>query len=398
MGRSEFAEPPVKIVLLSHVVQVQCSETPIGCLCGDGDHTRPSAFVVAGATSSSSSLTSPTTATESHFVLSGKVALAFEPKLKDPSIVKPQLELSFVGREHIDALSISSQQQSIHPESTKEFLRVTQLLPWIDRSQTPPTDPTIYEFSLLIPRALPPTATPAKGTIDYRIEAKFLLPHDEGFDELVAQKRVEVVRTHVRISGGSTVPPAPSIRPLTTSIQENEHKFGVTVSAPEYAYLDSASIPVVVELKELKGTLKSIRTVVIGVEEQRRYVSLRRNEEGKLVRGTAMDIEVLGEKVVTDVALIQTGRIEKSVKYGNGLAGAGNSGGIPMIVHPTFSGEKLFVSHYLTVKIVYGESAAVEGGGKLVGFFKKLTHNAAIPGNYEEEYSTKLILRTGLTQ
>ncbi|ORY51274.1 hypothetical protein BCR33DRAFT_712377 [Rhizoclosmatium globosum] len=50
--------------------------------------------------------------TESHFVLSGKVALALEPKLQDPSFVLGLQTLTqsmhsktFVGREHIDALS-----------------------------------------------------------------------------------------------------------------------------------------------------------------------------------------------------------------------------------------------------------------------------------------------------
>ncbi|KAI9340522.1 hypothetical protein BDR26DRAFT_351407 [Obelidium mucronatum] len=126
---------------------------------------------------------------------------------------------------------------------------------------------TEYDFRLLIPRALPPTALPEKGAIDYRIEAVFHLPEKAGYDELVAQRRIEIVRTHINFDG-PTVPGPPVNRPVITAAG-TQPIYAVSIQAPEYAFIDSGILPVTITL--LQGPIKKIQTVVLTVEERRKY-------------------------------------------------------------------------------------------------------------------------------
>ncbi|KAJ3023175.1 UNVERIFIED_CONTAM: hypothetical protein HDU68_008741 [Siphonaria sp. JEL0065] len=383
MGRSEFADPPMKLNINS-VIAIQCNENPVKCLCGDGDYRKPNAFVVGSKTA------------ESYYTLSGTVILAYEPKLKDPNEAKPQLEISFTGREHLD-LSTTTQvttATTLPPPKTKEFLKVSTTQPWKERINATAGTVTEYEFTLSIPNDTPPSALPSKGAIDYRIEAKFHLPEHDGYDELVAQKRVEVVRTHMNFQGPTVAGSAVDC----TVVPPPNSLYKIAVKAPEYAFIDSGSIPVTVSI--LQGDIKKIHTVVVSVEERRKYSMVRRNEQTqKLVRSVATDEQVLGEKVVTNVGDIQKAVLDFQLKFGNGVAGAAASGKIPMLVHPTFSGEMLFVSHVLTVKLVYGDNevaAESSSTGGMIGLFKKLTHSVALPGVKDEEFEVRLLLRTGV--
>ncbi|KAJ3069867.1 hypothetical protein HDU98_007078, partial [Podochytrium sp. JEL0797] len=345
------AVTPVSVAKTSSI-EIQCSENPLDCLCGDGwDHAKP-----------------------------------------NPLVKK--------GYKAEDVFLVMLQPDTTVSQTTNEFLTITQRQPWKPRSMDPKQPPTKYDICLPIPRGIPPSAMPTKGAIDYRIEAKFLLPHDEGFDEIVAQKRVEIVRTHVCFGGNFSGPsvPRPVARPELPTV------FQVAIDAPGFAYLDNGKIHVGCKLTcGDSESLKLIRTVVLSVEERRKYVVLRKNNAGQTVRSITVDTDNLGEKVVTELVEIRTGKFERDVKFGNGVAGAGNSGVIPILVHPTFSGGQLFVSHHVVVRVLYGDKpAGMPSDGKvghamegMTKLFKKLTHEIAIPGNKEEEFSTPIVLRTG---
>ncbi|KAJ3014027.1 UNVERIFIED_CONTAM: hypothetical protein HDU68_000456 [Siphonaria sp. JEL0065] len=137
--RSEFAEPPVRIIVdsvipVQHdpVISVQCNQNPVGCSCGTGDFRIPNLLVQNGCFPTPFQNSNGLDALEhasSHVIVTGKVLLAYEPKLNDPNEgVKPNLEITFVGIEYLD-LSTTTDVKSaftLPPPVTKEFLVLRQ--------------------------------------------------------------------------------------------------------------------------------------------------------------------------------------------------------------------------------------------------------------------------------
>ncbi|KAJ3127041.1 hypothetical protein HK100_009961 [Physocladia obscura] len=403
--RGEFAEPPVQITTASQFV-IQCGGEVIGCKCGAGDPSISNPAVSPNAYFDESQLLADLKPSGTHAILTGSVQLKFEPKLRDPAEVSPTLEVSFTGREHLDLTTTTNVTKALAasngPQTTTIFLKLIQRQPWKQRN----SETISYDFAFCVPLNIPPSATPDHGTIDYRIEARFQLPEKEegGYDELVSQKRIEVVRAHFSpdMAIGPPVEQILILQPL--SDEKRDRVFRVRLISPEFAFLDSGKIDVIVFLASLNpesvNLIHNVKSLVVGIEERRRYIWFGINADGQKVRRSRVEIQEIGSQVFTDVKQIQTRQAVVGVKFGNGVAGVGSSGGIPIILHPTFSGGQIFVTHHIVVRVLYGDNPvdAAKSSVGLRGMFTKLTVNVGASGilNHEESVEVPIVLRTGV--
>ncbi|KAI8608909.1 hypothetical protein BC830DRAFT_1153355 [Chytriomyces sp. MP71] len=424
MGRSEFASPPVKILVDSDAAFIQCAESVTDCRCGSG--TEPAKRNGFMATERSG----PSDKELSAAVVAGSVSIAFEPGNDVGAIVAGQgeeplhLEIRLFGREHIDLAAATSPTSPTTPVSTKTFIHYVQKLPWqpwawdtsADAAAKPKKyDPSnleatrVYPFQFMLPMWAPPSAIPQQGAVDYRIEARFVVPtggdssskHAHHYDELVAQKRIQVVRQHLNFSGlslvpGPLVPQKPHFLPF--SANQPQH-FALEMWSPTYAYLNNGHLECQLRVTP-RGTpgidLRNLTSITLKLQEVVRYAHARVREDGKTVLGVKAEMTTLGKCSVADPALLHVpGQppLSLQVAYGNGIAGLD---GIPVVMHPAFSAEKMFVSHVLLVRVTYDEFPveATQNVGSFVGFFKKLS-KAVVPAGLEEDYTVPIIIRVG---
>ncbi|KAJ3205006.1 hypothetical protein HDU82_005469 [Entophlyctis luteolus] len=409
--QSEFADAPLRIIftkpVAAPVLPLQCGESLVACTCGDGDPRAPPNPAAADGAWVQECPVGMLEKTQSHVMLEGTVELAFEPKLRDVGEVAPTLQVTFVGREHIDLAATANVLQAAAakapsgPVRTSTFLTLTQRIPWIPRTSP---DTVAYKFCIPVPLNIPPSAAPEQGAIDYRLEARFLLPEDGLYDEIVTQKRVEVFRVHAseNMIAGPLVQSVPIWHQQpdgTTPSKQPETVFSVDIQAPQCAFLDNGKLRLRVKVTSAQlSALNKAKSVVAAIEERTRYVWVGQNAQGKAVRKIKTEARDIGIGVLADLAKIHSSEyFDMEIKFGNGL---GDNGNVRVIVNPTFSGGQIFVSHAIVVRVLYGDSE-VDANAKASGmreFFTRMTVNlgAAPLLNHEAAFEVPIILRTGL--
>ncbi|KAI9340799.1 hypothetical protein DFJ73DRAFT_551351 [Zopfochytrium polystomum] len=304
----------------------------------------------------------------------------------------PDLEILFLGREHVDVYS----REGAVP-STTPLVAVRKRIPW--RPRDDPAEPVSYLFDLTLPAWLPPSSAAKWGAVDYRIIARFLVPEDERdhsgtkkrnnaiekelpiehavvVGEFGAQKTVPVYRTHGNCGIGKQ-----TISPITRTI-DGAKSFGVQLTAPEYAQTTSGSLKVNVKLSSSGSIpLSLVKKVRVYVAEIWSY-SHQRLKDGRAEETNKIDMVTLGE----------ASKLSPPAEFDVVVPFESRQGldGVPVVVHPRLNSVKMGVMHQIVVEVHYFDgSSAASGASTGHGLFKGL--KSIIPQSSGGKVKTEMV-------
>ncbi|KAJ3306786.1 hypothetical protein HDU76_004753 [Blyttiomyces sp. JEL0837] len=370
---SEFLPPCVTLQIDPHITVPCLVES---CTCGNSKCIpRPSPTIEVPYLPDTPS--KPTPASENTIEIKGSLTITYDAKR---NIGTPPLQITFIGREHID---IFSREGSI--PTTETLITITQTQPYKPWIPGQTTD-MIYYFTLPIPTWLPPTATPTWGTIDYRIIAKFLIDESYGHvatgTEYTAQKKLNIFRSHY---AELMVPSDPK---LTNGLTIDGNKsFEVGIEAPTVAYMDSGSVQVGFLIKPAPGAtvkLEDVTTVKVVLMEFRKYTHMRL-KDGKPTQDTKIESVAIGESKTTFTPSTMSSSLTYiTLPYASGShIDPNNTHEVPIIAHPRLSSPNIDIMHQVVVSVYYSGSL-IPGdpepgrGGLLKGLKKMMVSSSAV--------------------
>ncbi|KAJ3175043.1 hypothetical protein HK101_010766 [Irineochytrium annulatum] len=299
----------------------------------------------------------------------GRVTLSPDVLKEKPG--EPLLQITLVGREHVDVFSRDGAQDSMHV-----IFEHTETMAWkpFVPGQTVPNE---YDFRIALPDWLPASASPTWGAIDYRLTAKFLVP--EGKEEVMAQKRVDIVRMH----HDSMLDRAGTI---SKGMLGKNGEIELTMKAPKVAAMDGmdkkgsmggSALDLAIALRVASPEeVGSIRSVRVNLYEIRSYSHIQ-VIGGAQEKRSKDEIISLGDHHLSaaDIKSFSVNPpqpVNFTLKFGD----ARSDSDIPVVMHPQFKAQNMSVRHEIGVRVVYASKA--HGAPAKGGIFKMFSSAAAM--------------------